>query len=161
MFDTCGNSSYLSTAKINQPNEDNSDDETSEFEDEHGLMRYDDKTSSETYLLGIFRKHDQEDLELGFLNGDSLKADVKFVEQRQQQQQKQQEQKSTLMTNMTSNVRMIAENLEQISSLPININSILQQRKDTSSDFVSDDEDDRNSVVEVPSNKTGLFFVHL
>ncbi|CAF4599753.1 unnamed protein product [Rotaria sp. Silwood1] len=141
--------------------EDNSDDETSEFEDEHGLMRYDDKTSSETYLLGIFRKHDQEDLELGFLNGDSLKADVKFVEQRQQQQQKQQEQKSTLMTNMTSNVRMIAENLEQISSLPININSILQQRKDTSSDFVSDDEDDRNSVVEVPSNKTGLFFVHL
>ncbi|CAF1287430.1 unnamed protein product [Rotaria sordida] len=67
--------------------EDKSDDETSKFEDEHELMRYDDKTSN---------------LELGFLNGDSLKSDVKFVEQRQQQQ-------PTLITTMASNVRMIAD----------------------------------------------------
>ncbi|CAF3902286.1 unnamed protein product [Rotaria sordida] len=118
--------------------EDKSDDETSEFEDEHELMRYDDKTSN---------------LELGFLNGDSLKSDVKFVEQRQQQQ-------PTLITTMASNVRMIADGFEQISSLPISINSILQQREDTSSYIVSDDEEDRNSVIENPINKKGSFLIH-
>ncbi|CAF1263119.1 unnamed protein product [Rotaria sordida] len=118
--------------------EDKSDDETSKFEDEHELMRYDDKTSN---------------LELGFLNGDSLKSDVKFVEQRQQQQ-------PTLITTMASNVRMIADGFEQISSLPISINSILQQREDTSSYIVSDDEEDRNSVIENPINKKGSFLIH-
>ncbi|CAF3414904.1 unnamed protein product [Rotaria sp. Silwood2] len=140
--------------------EDNNDDETSENEDEHELMRYDDKTSSETYLLGIFRKHDQEDLELGFLTGDSLKADVKFVEQRRsQQEQQQQQQQSTLITTIASKVPIIENVLEQISSFPISTNTIFSQREDSSSNIISDDEEDRNSVVEVPVSKKGWFLL--
>ncbi|CAF1211494.1 unnamed protein product [Didymodactylos carnosus] len=134
---------------INSDSQDDSDEnEASEVEDERELMRYDDNTSSETYLLGVFRKHDQEDLELGFLTGDSLEADAKFVEYKQQQQQQQhQEQQHSMSSNIASSVRM-AEYLEQISDVSINTNFIFPQDETASSATNTDDEDDQNSVIE-------------
>ncbi|CAF0886983.1 unnamed protein product [Adineta ricciae] len=84
------------------------EDSMSENEDEHELMQYDDKTSSETYLLGIFRAHDEEDLRLGFLEGDSLDADVEFVQQRQQQQENER-------SSVASNIKMNIQTTNQIS----------------------------------------------
>ncbi|CAF4874349.1 unnamed protein product [Rotaria sp. Silwood1] len=69
---------------------------------------YDDKISSEAYLLTIFRKHDQKDLELRFLESNTLDADIKFVEQREQKQQH-----STLFISAISNVPRIRSVFEQ------------------------------------------------
>ncbi|CAF1628001.1 unnamed protein product [Rotaria magnacalcarata] len=118
----------------------NSDDETSGNEDEVELMTYNDKTSSETYLLDIFRKHDQEDLELGFLTGDSINADVKFVQQRKQQQ--------------TLNLPMNENRLEQLISFRMNTNPTLRQSEDTLHDTTSDNDDDQNSVIDVSNYQT-------
>ncbi|CAF1540775.1 unnamed protein product [Adineta ricciae] len=133
---------------------DNNEDETTEIEDEYELMQYDDKTSSETYLLGIFRKHDQEDLELGFLTGDSLIADVKFVQQRQHQQREHQ---LFSAPNVDLNSETIEHGLEHIGSDFASTTSTFLQHDNVSTSTLSDDED-RKSVVENPVTTKGSFF---
>ena len=130
--------------------EDSSDEATSEVEDENELMKYDDKTSSETYLLGIFRKHDQEDLELGFLTGDSLTADVKFVQQRQQ---KPEQQWYSSIPNMIKKVRMVQNGSEQQSAYDISADSTNHKYDETYSNVMPDDEEDQKSVIEAPTTK--------
>lgn len=129
-----------------------SEERTSEVEDERELMRYNDKTSSETYLLGIFRKHDKDDLELGFLTGDSLEADVKFVERRSRQQQ----QRSFRAFASAANFHTTQRNLEQVLSYNGGTNSSFAQQEPDASETPSDNESDRKTVIDTSDGKKGL-----
>jgi hypothetical protein len=141
-------------ALIDSETDDEGNGGMSAVEDEEELMTYDDKTSSQTYLLGVFQKHDKEDLELGFLPGDSLEADKKVVEEAQQQQQ------NIMSTTTESFPRLTEQSLYGLSCLSHRSPTTSSKYERDLSVASSDDEDDQNSVVETDANKQeGLFFL--